>query len=141
MTGYRKVLGSIPSRVEAFLFSQKNYFKKIEFFVNNMSTKNAYVIIFLDFYKMWTALQKSIMSKIGGFNGTRRWKCMISSFCCRRYSFNRWYTRIHNNFLDNLLILLSLYWVSVRWLCKFCFSHFLVEVVIEKMWKIELRFI
>ena len=47
------------------------------------------------------------MFKIGGFDGTRRWKCIIADFL----------------------------------LYKFCFSHFLVELVIGKMWKIELRFI
>ena len=52
---------------------------------------------------MWTTLKKSIMSKIGGFDGTRRWKYIITGVSCRRYSFNRWYTRIHNNFLDNFL--------------------------------------
>ena len=51
---------------------------------------------------MWTTLKKSIMSKIVGFDGTRRWKCIIVDFSCRRYSFKRWNTRIHNNFIDNL---------------------------------------
>ena len=110
----------------------KKFEKKVEFFFNNMSTEDAYVIIFSDFSKIWTTLKKSIMSKIGSFDGTRRWKCIIAGFFCRRYSFNRWYTRNHNNFFDNFTITLSLYWVSTRWLCKFCFSHFLVQLVIGK---------
>ena len=50
----------------------KKFEKKVEFFVNNMSTKDAYVIIFSDFQKMRTTLKKSIMFKIVGFGGTRR---------------------------------------------------------------------
>ena len=69
--------------------------------VDSMPTKDTYVIIFSDLKKMWTTLKKSIMSKIGGLDGTLRWKCIIAGFCYRRYSFNRWYTRIHNNFLAN----------------------------------------
>ena len=45
-----------------------------------MSTKDAYVLIFLDFKNMWVTLKKSIISKIGGFDGTRPWKCILAGF-------------------------------------------------------------
>ena len=85
------------------ILSMKKFENKVEFFINNMSSKDAYVIIFSYFQKMWTTLKKSIISKICSFDGTRRRKCIITGFCYRRYSFNRWCTRIHNNLLDNFL--------------------------------------
>ena len=70
------------------IFSMKKFEDKVEFFVNNMSTEDAYVIILPDFKKIWTTLKKSTMSKIDGFDGTRRLKCFIAGFCCTHYSFN-----------------------------------------------------
>ena len=53
---------------------------------------------------MWTTLKKLIMSKISGFDGSRRWKCMNAVFCCRCYS-----KRIILEHFNSIIAVLSQY--------------------------------